>query len=123
MYSEYNVNVPRFTAGKKSVLPLFWRPVAPRWAMAKPSRRLGASALPARLIGSRTKLRPMHARLFDDTPHPPLLAAVGRAVCNAGVLPRKARERERDGAGNVRESGRRACDTIRETFSRRLGVV
>ena len=47
------------------------------------------TSLPPKLLGSRSKLRPMHRRLFEDSGHPPLLAEVGRAVCDAGVLPRK----------------------------------
>ena len=48
-----------------------------------------AAALASRTIGSRTKLRPMHAHLFDQAGHPQLLAEVGRTVCTAEVLPRK----------------------------------
>ena len=48
-----------------------------------------AATLPSRTLGSRTKLRKMHAPLFDDVRHPRLLAEVGRAVCTAEVLPRK----------------------------------
>ena len=64
------------------------RPRAPS-LLPSPAQLQTAAALPKRVLGSKTKLRPMHMPLFDDDRHPPLLAQVGKAVCAAGVLPRK----------------------------------
>lgn len=68
--------------------PATRRCFAPRLVQST-TRLATAAGLSAGILGSRSKLRPSHEYVFDDALHPPLLAEVGRAVCTAGVLPRK----------------------------------